>query len=87
MPSHLLAKASATGRQIVDVTPERAGWTHVGFRALRLAAGEVETLDTGDRELCIVVLTGRVDVKAGGQHFESLGTRDSVFDERSPAAV
>jgi len=87
MPSHLLAKASASGRQIVEVTPERAGWTHVGFRALRLADGEVETLNTGDRELCIVVLTGRVDVSAGGQHFESLGTRDSVFDERSPAAV
>jgi 5-deoxy-glucuronate isomerase len=87
MTSPLLAKASAGGRQIVDVTPERAGWTHVGFRALRLAAGESETLETGARELCLVVLAGRVDVQAGDQRFAALGTRDSVFDERSPAAV
>jgi 5-deoxy-glucuronate isomerase len=87
MTSPLLAKASPLGRQIVDVTPERAGWTHVGFRALRLAAGESETLETGARELCLVVLTGRVDVQAGDQRFAALGTRDSVFDERSPAAI
>lgn len=87
MVSPLLAKARAQGREIVEVTPERAGWRHVGFRALRLAAGEAEALQTGARELCIVVLTGRVDVDAGGRHFAALGTRDSVFDERSPAAV
>jgi 5-deoxy-glucuronate isomerase len=87
MPSHLLAKAHAEGREIVEVTPARAGWQHVGFRALRLADGESEQWSTGARELCIVVLTGRVDVDAGGQHFAALGTRDSVFDERSPAAV
>ena len=38
MVSPLLAKAAPEGREIVNVTPERAGWTHVGFRALRLAA-------------------------------------------------
>ena len=42
MTSPLLAKARAHGREIVDVTPERAGWSYVGFRALRLDAGEVE---------------------------------------------
>jgi 5-deoxy-glucuronate isomerase len=87
MPSPLLAKAAPTGRQIVDVTPERAGWTHVGFRALRLRVGDTESLSTGTRELCIVVLRGKVDVDTGGQRFESLGTRDSVFDDQAPAAV
>jgi 5-deoxy-glucuronate isomerase len=87
MTSPLLAKARASGREIVDVTPERAGWTHVGFRALRLAAGDVETLETGARELCVVVLAGRIDLHAGHQRFQSIGTRDSVFDGRSPAAV
>jgi 5-deoxy-glucuronate isomerase len=87
MRSPLLAKAAPHGREIVEVTPERAGWKHVGFRALRLHAGENETLDTGTRELCVVVLRGKVDVDAGGHRFESLGTRDSVFDERAPAAV
>ncbi|MEY5098477.1 MAG: myo-inositol catabolism protein iolB [Pseudomonadota bacterium] len=87
MPSHLLAKAARSGREIVDVTPERAGWTHVGFRALRLGAGESETVATGERELCLVVLTGTVDVTVDGNSHAGLGTRDSVFDPVSPAAV
>jgi 5-deoxy-glucuronate isomerase len=87
MTSPLLAKARATGREIVHVTPERAGWTHVGFRALRLAAGDTEGFETGARELCVVVLSGRIDLQAGERRFESLGTRHSVFDDRSPAAV
>jgi 5-deoxy-glucuronate isomerase len=87
MVSPLLVKASPEGREIVDVTPERAGWTHVGFRALRLKAGESETLATGTRELCLVVLTGTADVSVDGQRFPALGTRQSVFEEKSPAAV
>ncbi len=87
MTSRLLAKAAREGREIVEVTPERAGWTHVGFRALRLSTDETETVDTAARELCIVVLAGTVDVVVDGTRFDSLGTRDSVFDEVSPAAV
>ena len=93
--SPLLAKAAKGGREIVEVTPERAGWTHVGFRAIRLKAGESESLDTGARELCAVVLTGTVDIAVDGagfessfeSAFESLGTRSSVFEPVSPAAV
>ncbi len=87
MVSPLLAKAASKGREIVNVTPERAGWTHVGFRAVRLAAGESETVTTGTRELCVVVLTGTVDVTIDGKTFTTLGTRNSVFEEVSPAAV
>jgi 5-deoxy-glucuronate isomerase len=87
MVSPLLVKAAPTGREIVNVTPERAGWTHVGFRAVRLAAGDTETLQTGSRELCLVVLTGTVDVSVDGQTYPRLGTRSSVFEELSPAAV
>lgn len=87
MVSPLLAKASPTGREIVNVTPERAGWTHVGFRAVRLVSGQMENLETGDRELCLVVLTGTVDVGIEGVVHAGLGTRNSVFDEVSPAAV
>ena len=87
MPSPLLAKAARHGREIVNVTPERAGWTHVGFRALRLSAGETENVNTGTRELCLVVLSGSVDVTVNGQTFPNLGTRDSVFDPVAPAAL
>ena len=86
----LLVKASSTGRDIVDVTPESAGWTHVGFHAWRLAAGEQASTLTGARELCLVVLTGTVDVivdNGAGGRYADLGRRDSVFDDIPPAAV
>ncbi|MCM2569446.1 5-deoxy-glucuronate isomerase, partial [Janthinobacterium kumbetense] len=84
--SPLLVKARA-GSAIVEVTPESAGWTHVGFAAHRLAAGEQLTLETGSRELCLVVLTGTVTVQAGGQTWEAIGNRQSVFEDVSPYAV
>ncbi len=87
MVSPLLAKSAPTGREIVNVTPERAGWTHVGFRAVRLHPAESETVDTGARELCLVVLTGTVDVTVDGRTYAKLGKRTSVFEEVSPAAV
>lgn len=87
MASPLLVKAAPTGREIVNVTPERADWTYVGFRALRLEANATETKATGKRELCLVVLTGTVDVTVDGITYAQLGKRKSVFEERSPAAV
>ena len=86
----LLVKARARGREIVEVTPESAGWQHVGFRAIRLQAGEQFCMPTGIRELCLVVLTGTVDVTVSGGktlHFNGLGVRDSVFEDIPPAAV
>lgn len=83
----LLVKGAQRGRRIVEVTPASAGWRYVGFKALRLAAGEQAMADSGACELCLVVLTGQVDVQVGGQRFSALGTRDSVFEPVSPAAL
>ena len=87
MASPLLVKAHALGREIVAVTPASAGWKHVGFRALRLAAGEAETLETGSRELCVVVLGGTVDIVVDGESHTALGTRSGVFEDAAPAAL
>lgn len=83
----LLVKAQKTGRVIADVTPASAGWTHVGFKALRLAAGEVDAFVTGTREFCITVLTGQVDVQVGADLYSALGSRASVFEDQSPTAA
>ena len=83
----LLVKGNKADGKIVEVTPASAGWTHVGFAAHRLAAGEQLSLETDGRELCIVVLTGTVTVKAGEQRWENIGERQSVFEDRAPAAV
>ncbi|MBX3620943.1 MAG: 5-deoxy-glucuronate isomerase [Rhizobacter sp.] len=84
---NLLVKARAEGREIVNVTPASAGWGHVGFRALRLGGGEREAWSTGTRELCLVVLSGWVDVAVGGCTYKNLGTRNSVFEAVAPAAL
>lgn len=83
----LLVKANKQGPVIADITPESAGWTHVGFRALRLAAGDQEFLRSGARELCITVLSGQVDARVDDRRYSALGSRSSVFEERSPTAL
>ena len=87
MVSRLQVKATPQGRVIVDVTPASAGWDHVGFKAIRLKSGETECIDTGSREYCLVVLTGSVDMLVDGQSHPGMGSRDSVFDPVSPAAL
>jgi 5-deoxy-glucuronate isomerase len=84
---NLLVKGLATGRDIVQVTPESARWQHVGFAAHRLAAGECLAFDSGARELCIVLLAGTVSIDAGERHWGPLEGRSSVFDDSSPFAV
>src|ERR1700742_614330 len=83
----LLVKASRDGQSIARVTPDSAGWKHVGFAAYRLNAGDVVHVYDTDRESCIVVLTGTVSVEAGDEHYQSIGSRDSVFEDAAPYAV
>lgn len=83
----LLVKAAKVGKDIIRVTPQSAGWKHVGFAAHRLERGDVVHIDEQQREVCIVVLSGTVTVKAGDACWEALGNRQSVFDPVSPYAV
>jgi len=84
---NLLVKANASAREIVRVTPASAGWSYVGFAAYRLAPSETCELDLRGREVCIVVLAGRVEVQAGHERWQELGNRSSVFDDAPPVAV
>src|SRR6185436_13228143 len=68
------------GETIVSISPERAGWTHVGFEALRLDGAPV-TRETGDRELCVVVIAGHAQVGDW-----SLGGRETPFEGAPDAA-
>jgi len=83
----LLVKGRKEGRDIVTVTPASAGWKFVGFAAVRLRPGETHGFTTDGIEACIVVLRGKVTVVAGTQTYSAIGNRDSVFDDRAPAAV
>lgn len=65
---------------VLDITPKSAGWGHVGFRVVKLAAGQTHAGGEAGREACIVPLTGAIDVAAGGKGFAGIGGRASVFD-------
>jgi 5-deoxy-glucuronate isomerase len=59
----------------------------VGFAAYRLGADEVVHVFEPSREVCIVVLTGAVDIETADAKWSSLGSRDSVFEDSAPYAV
>ena len=80
MTSHLLVKANYTQRELVNVTPEKAGWVHVGFRAIQLKDQDLENLVTGERELCLVVLTGKVNVTVTGNQFNQTFNQLEILD-------
>ena len=83
----LLVKARTEGRDIVEVTPESAGWRYVGFSAHRLASGESMTIHRPRRELCVVVLGGVVTIAWRDERWSELGERRDVFEDRAPFAV
>ncbi|AEQ50318.1 5-deoxy-glucuronate isomerase [Pelagibacterium halotolerans] len=84
--SELLVKPSGETGKVIDITPESAGWRYVGFALHRLSAAQGVSAVTGDREVCLVFVSGTGTVTAGGQNLGPLGGRESPFDGK-PAAV
>jgi 5-deoxy-glucuronate isomerase len=66
--------------QLVEVTPESAGWRYVGFEVHRLGPGESLQRNTGDREVCMVMLSGKADVRFAGHEWTGIGGRQAIFD-------
>ena len=84
----LLVRARRGAQHLVHVTPESAGWRHVGFDAWRLDAGDELRIDVpSDREACLVVLRGSIDFEAGSLRRENFGGRTSVFATQAPHAL
>jgi len=66
--------------QLVEVTPESAGWRYVGFEVHRLGPGKSLHRTTGDREVCLVMLSGKADVRFAGHEWKGIGGRHAIFD-------
>jgi 5-deoxy-glucuronate isomerase len=81
MPNLLLKPSApdAEGR-IHAVTPASAGWTYVGVEVFRLRDGQTIRQETGGREACLVMLSGRAKVSGGGEEFGTIGGRASPFE-------
>jgi len=72
--------------KVTSITPQSAGWKHVGFEIQKLAKGESAAAATGEREVCLVLVSGKAKVKAGGKDFGVVGERMTPF-EGKPHAV
>ena len=86
--SELLVKPGAPEPDgtFLRVTPESAGWRHVGFEALTLDGRATASRATGDRELCAVVIQGTVDVLSSSGEWRGVGGRRSPW-QGPPDAV
>jgi 5-deoxy-glucuronate isomerase len=87
--SNLLVKPKErdnTGK-ILEVTPQSAGWKYVGFQVYSLKKGDTIQQQTENNEVCLVLLSGRADVKSNKDEFSNIGERMSVFEGIPPYSV
>ncbi len=65
MPDLLVRpSAPAADGTILCVSPASAGWSYVGFEVLALAPGVSASRDCGEREVCIVAVSGTVELSS-----------------------
>ena len=77
--SRLHVRPQAERGKVISVTPQNAGWRHVGFEVHELSASESTASTTGEREVCLVLVAGKAKIKAGGKDFGALGERMTPF--------
>ena len=71
--------------RIQKITPESSGWKYVGFEVFMLKSGESLEQKTGVREICLVLVSGKANIKTSYESWNNLGKRLSVFDRKSIA--
>ena len=64
----------------IEITPERAGWTYVGFEAARLRPGERRSWRLSRSEACVVLIAGHCVLRASGTTLDASDGRASPFD-------
>ncbi|OYX36549.1 MAG: 5-deoxy-glucuronate isomerase [Caulobacterales bacterium 32-69-10] len=79
--------APDTDGGVLEVTPESADWSYVGFKVVRLGAGETYSGGAPDREACLVIVAGTADVRVNDQSFVGVGGRTTPFEDRAPGAI
>jgi 5-deoxy-glucuronate isomerase len=70
----------------LQVTPDSAGLSYVGFELLSLAPGAAAARACGARELCVVVVEGRADVRSQHGVWDGLGGRADPWSGLPEAA-
>ncbi len=80
-------KPSGTSGKVLDLTPEIAGWSYVGFSLFKLNEGEAINEFTDEKECIVVLVEGKAKMLAGDHDFGEMGERLSVFEKKIPHAL
>ncbi|HUH76496.1 MAG TPA: 5-deoxy-glucuronate isomerase [Devosia sp.] len=78
--TNLRVRPQADTGLVHEVTPQNAGWSYVGFALHKLATGQSAGGETGDREICLVLVGGKGRFTVDGQDFGELGERMNPFE-------
>ena len=72
---------------LYSVTPKSAQWKYVGFEVYLLSSNtEIKQTNT-ENEICIVILSGRVNITSNMGNWNNIGERESVFEDISPYSL
>jgi 5-deoxy-glucuronate isomerase len=82
--AELRRRPFGTHGKVHDITVQSAGWRYVGFGLYRLRAEETVSEATGDNEVILVVVEGKVRISADGRDWGELGERMNVFEKTPP---
>ena len=80
MPQLLRKPAGARAGACSTSRRKMPDWTYVGFDLYRLGAGEAASGSAGEREMCLVFVSGKGSVTAGGEGLGEIGGRASPFE-------
>lgn len=72
--------------RIQHITPENAHWAYVGFEVYCLNQ-QTLTLESGEDELCLVLVSGFGSVYVDHHAFENIGNRHTPFEKIPPYSV
>lgn len=72
---------------VLSITPQSANWEYVGFDVYSLGKGQTLAQETGEREVCIVLLGGAANVSSREKRWQNIGNRKDVFEKIPPCSV
>lgn len=83
----LLLNPTRNKSETLDTADAVKPLEYVRFRQRNLVKDESFSDDSGDLELCLVLLSGKATIRCGDETFEAIGERMSVFEQVPPYAV
>src|SRR5574338_1072976 len=77
--SSLLVRPDFSRQEYIHITPQSAGWEHLGFAARRMVRGDLWSFETGENELALVVLGGTCEIASNVGTWSAVGKRPNAF--------